>query len=99
MCEDVGWRLRQKGLLARTVAVKIRYADYTTVTRSATLPRPVFSDAAIWQAAKDLYLTPRWARAVAPGRRAGNEFGRHGLAPALPAGGFPAGDARGEARR
>ncbi|MGB9920181.1 MAG: DNA polymerase IV [Moorellales bacterium] len=56
LCEDVGWRLRQKGLWARTVVVKIRYADYLTVTRSATLPRPVRTDGAIWLAAKDLFL-------------------------------------------
>lgn len=56
LCEDVGWRLRQKRLLAKTVTVKIRYPDYTTVTRSATLPHPVRTDAAIWQTAKDLFL-------------------------------------------
>ncbi|MGB9921109.1 MAG: DNA polymerase Y family protein [Moorellales bacterium] len=56
LCEDVGWRLRQKGLWARTVVVKIRYADYLTVIRSATLPRPVRTDGAVWQAAKDLFL-------------------------------------------
>lgn len=59
LCEDVSWRLRQKGLMARTVTVKIRYADYTTVTRSATLPRPVRTDGAIWGAASDLF--PRHA--------------------------------------
>ncbi|MBC7336736.1 MAG: hypothetical protein H5U01_10770, partial [Clostridia bacterium] len=56
LSEDVGWRLRQRGLLARTVTVKIRYADYTTVTRAATLPQAVNTDGAIWQAAKELFL-------------------------------------------
>ncbi|MBC7105245.1 MAG: DNA polymerase IV, partial [Firmicutes bacterium] len=56
LSEDVGWRLRQKGLLARTVTVKIRYADHATVTRSATLPRPVRTDGAVWRAAKELFL-------------------------------------------
>jgi len=56
LCEDVGWRLRQKGLLAKTVTVKIRYADYSTVTRSATLPRPVCTDGAVWRAARELLL-------------------------------------------
>jgi DNA polymerase-4 len=56
LCEDVGFRLRQKGLLAKTVTVKIRYADYSTVTRSATLPRPTCTDGAVWRAARDLFL-------------------------------------------
>jgi len=38
------------------VMAKLRYADHATVTRSATLPGPVRTDAAIWQAAKDLFL-------------------------------------------
>lgn len=36
--------------------MKIRYADYFTVTRSATMPRPACTDGAIWRAAKDLFL-------------------------------------------
>lgn len=33
-CERVGWRLRRAGLAGRTVTLKVRYADFTTVTRS-----------------------------------------------------------------
>lgn len=33
-------RLREARLLARTVALKLRYSDFTTVTRSRTLPEP-----------------------------------------------------------
>jgi DNA polymerase-4 len=32
--------LRRKGLLARTVSLKVRWADFTTITRSRTLPEP-----------------------------------------------------------
>ena len=32
--------LRRRGLRARTVAVKVRYADFTTITRSRTLEAP-----------------------------------------------------------
>ena len=32
--------LRRKGLLARTVSIKVRWADFTTITRSRTLPEP-----------------------------------------------------------
>ena len=31
--DNAGW-LRKKGLLARTVTIKVRYDDFTTITRS-----------------------------------------------------------------
>jgi DNA polymerase-4 len=34
-------KLRRQGLRARRVALKVRYADHETVTRTRTLPRPV----------------------------------------------------------
>lgn len=40
---EVGRRLRHHGFEARTVTIKFRYADFTTFTRSHTLPSP-FSD-------------------------------------------------------
>ena len=36
--EDVARRLRRHGRTARTVTIKIRFGDFETVTRSATLP-------------------------------------------------------------
>lgn len=39
MLEEVHGRMRQRGLLARTVTVKLRYRDFTTHTRSQTLPQ------------------------------------------------------------
>jgi DNA polymerase-4 len=35
-CERLGYRLRRAGLTARTVTVKVRFADFETVTRSVT---------------------------------------------------------------
>lgn len=40
LANDVGVRLRQAGMLARTVTLKLRYGDFTTVTRSRTLAEP-----------------------------------------------------------
>jgi DNA polymerase-4 len=37
--ETADW-LQKKRLLGRTVTIKVRYADFTTVTRSHTLSRP-----------------------------------------------------------
>ena len=33
--EDAGW-LARKGLFAKTVTIKVRYGDFTTITRSDT---------------------------------------------------------------
>ncbi|HHY37506.1 MAG TPA: DNA polymerase IV [Clostridia bacterium] len=55
LSEEVGFRLRRKGLRARTVTLKIRYADYTTITRSITLSRSTCTDFAIYRAARDLF--------------------------------------------
>jgi len=40
LSDDVAVRLRRAGVSARTVALKLRYADFTTVTRSRTLATP-----------------------------------------------------------
>ncbi len=36
--QRVGVRLRKAGLRARTISLKLRYSDFTTITRSRTLP-------------------------------------------------------------
>lgn len=41
---QVGRRLRQHGFAARTVTLKLRYADFTTFTRSHTRPSPFDDD-------------------------------------------------------
>ena len=38
LAERVCWRARQRGVVARTVTLKLRTADFHTVTRSRTLP-------------------------------------------------------------
>ena len=38
MAESIARRLRDRGLVARTVTTKLRYGDFTTRTRSTTLP-------------------------------------------------------------
>ena len=38
MSDSLSLRLRERGLLARTVTTKLRYGDFTTRTRSSTLP-------------------------------------------------------------
>ncbi len=46
--ERVGGDLRQQGKQARCVAIKLRYADFTTVTRQHTLGQPTDTDQTIF---------------------------------------------------
>lgn len=55
MADRTASRLRMAGLMARTVAVTIRYCDFTTITRSLTLPTPTDSSADLHRAALTLF--------------------------------------------
>ena len=55
--EQVGWELRQERLKGFTVTVKVRYPDFTLVTRSLTLPSPTDQGIEIYRTA--LKLLPR----------------------------------------
>ncbi len=54
LTEQVGWRLRRQGLRGRTVHLKVRFADFSTITRSQTLPEPTDITHELWQAADDM---------------------------------------------
>ncbi len=47
LAEDVGRRLRAKGLEGRVVTLKVRMADFRTLTRRRTLDRPLREDRAL----------------------------------------------------
>ena len=53
--EQVGWRLRRHNLQARGVSLKIRFGNFQTITRSATLDEPTDSTSDLWHAAKALF--------------------------------------------
>lgn len=55
LAEQVGYRLRRKGLKGRTITVKIRHSDFSTITRSRTLPDFVDGDRAIYRTAQELF--------------------------------------------
>jgi DNA polymerase-4 len=44
LSESVGRRLRRKHLQGDTVKLKLRWHDFTTLTRQATLPSPTNDD-------------------------------------------------------
>jgi DNA polymerase IV len=51
LCERTAHRLHQAGLRGRTVTTKIRFEDFTTLTRATTLPQPLDAPAALYRAA------------------------------------------------
>lgn len=54
LVEEVGSRLRGERLFARCLTVKIRYANFHTITRSRTLPVPTCFDKEIFEIVSDL---------------------------------------------
>ncbi len=55
LSEMVGRRLREGSLHARTVQLKLRYQDFTTITRAHTLPSPTQLDTEIFEQARGLF--------------------------------------------
>lgn len=54
LTEHVGQRLRRHRLRGRTVQVKVRFADFQTITRAQTLTEPTNVTEVLWQAAVKL---------------------------------------------
>ncbi len=65
LADGVASRLRAAGVTARTVQLKVRFGDFTTVTRSRTLPEPTDLAADLRRVAGELLH----ALDVAPGVR------------------------------
>jgi DNA polymerase-4 len=57
--ESVGSQLRGQKRRARTITLKLRYDDFTTISRSKTLKRATNSDEAIFGAAEGLMVEAR----------------------------------------
>jgi DNA polymerase IV len=55
LSEMVGRRLREANLHARTIQLKLRYKDFTTITRAHTLPAPTQLDGEIFEQARTLF--------------------------------------------
>jgi DNA polymerase-4 len=57
LSEMVGRRLREQNLHARTLQLKLRYKDFTTITRARTLEVPTQLDNEIFQQIRKLFHT------------------------------------------
>jgi DNA polymerase-4 len=55
LAEDVGRELRREGLAGSTVKLKLRWPDFSTITRQTTLPRPTDLDVDIVTTATRLF--------------------------------------------
>ncbi|MEK9664201.1 MAG: DNA polymerase IV [Candidatus Nanopelagicales bacterium] len=55
LSQKVAARVRRQGLLGRTVVIKVRFADFTTITRSRTLPEPTDIGQVVYATARELY--------------------------------------------
>lgn len=54
LAEKVGRRLREHGLYARTIQLKLRYSDFSTITRAHSLPAPTQIDIDLVETARKL---------------------------------------------
>jgi DNA polymerase IV len=55
LCEMVGRRLREHQLAARTIQLKLRYSDFSTITRAHSVPRPTQLDTEIYEQTRELF--------------------------------------------
>jgi len=55
LCEMVARRLREQGLSGRTWQLKLRYSDFSTITRAQSLPGPTTVDGEIFTTIRRLF--------------------------------------------
>ena len=55
MSDQVAVRLRRAGLIGRTVVLKLRYGDFTTISRSRTLEEHTDLGRRIYEEVLDIY--------------------------------------------
>jgi DNA polymerase-4 len=61
LCERVCHRARKRGVKARTVTLKLRYADFQTLQRSRTVT-PTCSELELYPVVRDLFISSRKRR-------------------------------------
>ncbi|MGO9232089.1 MAG: DNA polymerase IV [Bryobacteraceae bacterium] len=55
LSEMVGRRLREHGLSARTIQLKLRYTDFSTITRARSIKRPTALDTELFEEIRALF--------------------------------------------
>ena len=64
LAEEVGGRLRKSGKLARTAQIKLRFGDFSTITRQMSFPAALNSDRELIACALALFERERVQRAI-----------------------------------
>ncbi len=99
LVEEVGTQLREEGKWAGLVKLKLRWTDFTTITRQRKLDRPIQDDFALSEVAEGLFAKERLISAV---RLVGVGVGDLGTDPGAPVldlfGGTPDGEEAREKR-
>jgi DNA polymerase IV len=54
LCERVCWRARRRNIVARTITLKLRYADFETLTRGRTM-KPTNAESCVLECVKQLF--------------------------------------------
>jgi DNA polymerase IV len=62
LCDRVCWRARKRGVKARTITLKLRYADFHTLSRARTLAAPTCSELELYPVVLELYAEARRRR-------------------------------------
>ena len=63
MVERASHRLRDRGLVSKTIAIKIRFADFSTISRSKTVPLPISGVQECYEVVRNLYKALKLDRA------------------------------------
>jgi DNA polymerase IV len=63
LTEKATHRLRERDLSARTISIKVRFADFKTISRSKTLPLPISAAHEVFDVVKALFLSLKLDRA------------------------------------
>ncbi len=56
LTEQVAWRLRNNKLKGKTIVIKIRFANFHTITRSMSLSQRTATTSIIWRTVKNLFI-------------------------------------------
>jgi len=64
LSDDVARRLRRAGLRARTISIKLRFPDFSTITRARTLPEATDVTRAVHETAAALFAAERSAAQI-----------------------------------
>jgi len=63
LTEKATYRMREKEFSARTISIKVRFADFKTITRSKTVPLAISATHEVFEVVKTLFLALKLDRA------------------------------------